>query len=200
MRSARTRPSLWSAVYSQAVLDDVLHGRYDGRGPVYLEDLALAWSMAPARLPTRVRRAWSAGPASLQKTPGIVELLRRLAGRSLAVVTNKPTDQAVRVVDDLGLSPLIPFVVGPELAERCKPAPEPLFAALERLGRQPSEAVMVGDGTTDMLAGRDAGTATVAVLWGYWTREQLAACRPDHMAETVASLAQLLTGRPGRLT
>ncbi len=53
---------------------------------------------------------------------------------------------------------------------------------------------MVGDGTTDMLAGRDAGTATVAVLWGYWTRGQLGACRPDHMVETVAPLAQLLTG------
>ncbi len=64
--------------------------------------------------------------AHAQPYPGIVELLRRLAGRSLAVVTNKPTDQAVRVVDDLGLSPLIPFVVGPELAERCKPAPEHL--------------------------------------------------------------------------
>lgn len=34
-------PFLWSEVYSQEVLDDVLHGRYDGRGPVYLEDLAL---------------------------------------------------------------------------------------------------------------------------------------------------------------
>ncbi len=126
--------------------------------------------------------------------PGVVELLGRLAGRSLAVVTNKPTDQAEKVIDDLGLSPLIPLVVGPELTERCKPAPEHLFAALERLGRQPSEAVIVGDGTTDMLAGRDAGTATIAVLWGYQTREQLAPCGPNHMVETVSSLEELLTG------
>ena len=37
------------------------------------------------------------------------------------------------------------------------------------------------------------GTATIAVLWGSKTREQLAACEPDHMVETVSSLAQLLT-------
>ncbi|MCP3962308.1 MAG: HAD-IA family hydrolase [bacterium] len=126
--------------------------------------------------------------------PGIVEMLGQLAGRSLAVVTNKPTDQAEKVVGDLGLSPLIPLVVGPELAERSKPAPEHLFAALKCLGRQPSEAVIVGDGTTDMLAGRDAGTATIAVLWGYQTREQLAPCGPNHMVETVSSLEELLTG------
>ena len=82
------------------------------------------------------------------------------------MVTNKPTDQAEKVVNGFGLSPLLPQIIGPDYAERRKTAPEHLFVALERLGREPSEAVIVGDGIT---------------------------CRPDHLVDTVSSLAKLVT-------
>lgn len=127
--------------------------------------------------------------------PGIPELLGRLgAGRTVAVVTNKPTAFAEQVVEGTGLGPFVRAVLGPELASRRKPAPEHVLAALAVLGREPTEAVMIGDGTTDVEAGRRAGTATVAVLWGYRTREQLAACGPDRFAATVAELEELLMG------
>jgi len=129
--------------------------------------------------------------------PGIVELLRQLAaeGRAVAVVTNKPTPFAERMVEGLDLGPLVQAVVGPELASRRKPAPEHVLAALERLGKPPAEAVMIGDGTTDVLAGRSAATATIAVLWGYRSREQLTASAPDRFVETVPELTELLVAR-----
>ncbi|MCP4655527.1 MAG: HAD hydrolase-like protein [bacterium] len=129
--------------------------------------------------------------------PGIVELLRQLADerRGVAVVTNKPTPLAERMVDGLGLGPFVQAVVGPELAARRKPAPEHVLVALEHLGKTPAEAVMVGDGTTDVLAGRGAATATIAVLWGYRSRDELAASGPDRFVATVPELVELLVGR-----
>ena len=53
---------------------------------------------------------------------------------------------------------------------------------------------MIGDTATDVLAGRRAGPASVAVLWGYRSHEQLAASEPDHLVETVPELTELLVG------
>ena len=51
---------------------------------------------------------------------------------------------------------------------------------------------MIGDSPSDVEAGRRAGTATIAVLWGYRSRELLAASDPDRVAATVGELAELL--------
>ncbi len=103
---------------------------------------------------------------------GIPELLALLStDREVAVVTNKPTDFARRVVDGLGLAPFVRAVLGPECVPRAKPAPEHVLAALAGLGREPHEAVMVGDSTHDVLAGRRAGTATIALVWGFRERQ-----------------------------
>ena len=60
-----------------------------------------------------------------------------------------------------------------------KPSPEPLLLALERLGSAPDHAVYVGDAPVDVAAGKAAGVATVAVLWGVFSRAALAAAAPD---------------------
>ncbi len=124
--------------------------------------------------------------------PGIVEMLRRLAPeRAIAVATNKPTAFARQIVAGLGLDAMVGAVVGPESAEAPKPSPGMLRAALEALGHQPSEAVMIGDSPSDVEAGRRAGTATIAVLWGYRDRELLAASGPDGLAASVDELERL---------
>jgi phosphoglycolate phosphatase len=129
---------------------------------------------------------------------GMPQLLAELArtgtpsSAAVAVVTNKPTSFAEKIVAALGLSPWVRAVVGPELVRAKKPAPEHVLDTLVRLGVEPSEALVVGDGTTDILSGRAAGAATVAVLWGYRSREELEAAEPDFFASTPAELAALL--------
>jgi len=125
--------------------------------------------------------------------PGIFELLERLAPeRVLAVATNKPTVFAEQVVEGLGLGRFVRVVVGPERAGCRKPDPEFVEQTLRLLGRSAKEAVMIGDSPTDIEAGRLAGASTIAVLWGYRSREQLVASRPDAMVDTVEELERLL--------
>jgi phosphoglycolate phosphatase len=127
---------------------------------------------------------------------GMVEMLRALRarrpGRRVAIVTNKPTAFAEKLVVALDLRELIDAVVGPELVAARKPAAAHVLGALSRLGAAAADAVMVGDGTTDILAGRAAGAATVAALWGYRSRAELEAAGPDVLAPRPRDLAALL--------
>ena len=124
---------------------------------------------------------------------GIVEMLERLAPeRVIAVATNKPTAFAEQVVEGLGLGRFFRAVVGPERAGCRKPEAAFVTETLRLLGRSAHEAVMIGDSPSDIEAGRRAGTATIAVLWGYRDREPIAASGPDAMVEAVGELEQLL--------
>jgi len=49
----------------------------------------------------------------------------------------------------------------------------------------------IGDTRGDMLEGREAGARTVAVTWGWHTRERLATAAPDSWAGTPAELERL---------
>lgn len=101
--------------------------------------------------------------------PGVREHLERLAARGhrLAVVTNKPERFAVPIVRHLGLAELLPVVVGGDTLPQKKPDPAPLHFALERLGARGAGGTMVGDGVQDLRAGKAAGLAVIACLFGF---------------------------------
>ena len=99
---------------------------------------------------------------------GIERVLERLMseGRRLGIVTAKRRRTVDLAFAILPLERYFDAVVTAELTERHKPDPEPVFAALERLGAKPAEAAFVGDSPFDMGAGKAAGVFTVAVSWG----------------------------------
>ncbi|MBL9078349.1 MAG: HAD hydrolase-like protein [Planctomycetes bacterium] len=101
--------------------------------------------------------------------PGVRAHLEQLAARGhrLAVVTNKPSRFAVPIVRHLRLDDLLPVVVGGDTLAEKKPAPAPLWFALERLGAPRTAGTMVGDGLPDLRAARAAGLGAIACLFGY---------------------------------
>jgi pyrophosphatase PpaX len=120
--------------------------------------------------------------------------VRRLheRGHPMAVVTSKPAELAHRSVSYVGLAPYLPVIVGVNSTARNKPHPEPVLFALERLGVPAASAVFVGDSPHDIAAGNAAGVATIAALWGPFTREQLAAASPTYFLDRIAGLPALL--------
>ncbi|MGZ8502527.1 MAG: HAD-IIA family hydrolase [Candidatus Limnocylindrales bacterium] len=78
-----------------------------------------------------------------------------------------------------------------------KPAPYLLEAAAHAVGRQPSEAIMIGDGIgTDLAAAHAVGARCVFMLTGVTTRAQLEALpadeQPNAVATDAAELAAIL--------
>lgn len=99
----------------------------------------------------------------------VIEVLPRLRGegRRLGIVTAKrraTVELAFRRLPELESS--FDVVITSDDTERHKPAPDPILAALVRLGVAPAEAAYVGDSPFDIRAARAAGVYAVAVAWG----------------------------------
>jgi len=100
---------------------------------------------------------------------GVIELLDQLnsSGIRWGIVTNKMRYLALPIVEQLGLAEFCGTLVGGDTAARSKPHPDPILHALNDLGVSAENAVYVGDAEKDILAGKAAGTHTIAVTWGY---------------------------------
>ena len=105
--------------------------------------------------------------------PGILEFLDMHRDKPMAVVTNKPEQFAVVVARHLGLHRWTDVVIGGDTLPQKKPDPAPVFEALRRLGCDGDGGTMVGDGETDLRAGKAAGLRTIACLFGYRPEEAL---------------------------
>lgn len=101
--------------------------------------------------------------------PGVLEGLEafRKQGAKLAVVTNKPEEFTLPLMEKTGLAAYFDAVVGGDTCERKKPDPLPLLHACELLGCSPAEALAIGDSINDALAARAAGITVLAVPYGY---------------------------------
>jgi pyrophosphatase PpaX len=130
----------------------------------------------------------------LRPIEGISGLLERLAdaGVRIGVVSSKKTDYIDLGLDRLGLGSWVDVLVGADDTERHKPGPEPLLYAAGLLDAKPSRCVYVGDAVTDVVAGRAAGMATIAVTWGAATVDDLAEAGPTAVVSSVAELAEQL--------
>jgi phosphoglycolate phosphatase len=101
--------------------------------------------------------------------PGVLEGLKafRDAGVRLAVVTNKPAEFTLPLLETSGLAQWFEVVVSGDTCERKKPDPLPLLHACRLLGCAPSDALAIGDSVNDALAARAAGIDVLAVPYGY---------------------------------
>jgi HAD superfamily hydrolase (TIGR01509 family) len=127
-----------------------------------------------------------------QLYPGIMYALHRLSTFTLGIVTTKEPSQAEMVLRRVALIPFFRHIQGDTPGLLLKPAPDAVLAALAALDCVPSNALMVGDTTADVLAGRAAGIKTCAVTYGFGKREDLLRCAPDHLIDSFSELVDLL--------
>lgn len=118
----------------------------------------------------------------------------RRRGISLAVLTNKPHDVALKTDRLFFGKDTFAFVQGQEAGLPLKPAPDGVFRILSALGVKADECLFVGDGETDVLTARNAGMDCVSVLWGYRTKEQLSAVGAKTFARNFGELENYILG------
>jgi len=100
----------------------------------------------------------------LQPLAGASALLARAcaAGCYVAVVSNKVGDNLRTELGHLGWNHWISRAVGAKDAKRDKPAPDPIFMALDGTGIAPAHSVwMVGDSPADLECAHAAGVLPV---------------------------------------
>lgn len=129
----------------------------------------------------------------LREFPGVLEAVRALKdrGADLGIVTSKKRAGTLRGLTRCRLEGLFEVVVAADDVERHKPDPFPVARAVELLGARLERTVFIGDSPHDMAAGKAAGVATAAALWGPFLREELEPQRPDFWLAAPADITAL---------
>lgn len=104
--------------------------------------------------------------------PLLGELKR--AGLKLGVATNDAEAPAIAHLSMAEVEGVFDFVAGSDSGYGAKPDPGQLLAFCDLVDVAPARALMVGDSTHDLLAGRAAGMWTAAVLTGMAGADDLA--------------------------
>lgn len=125
---------------------------------------------------------------------GIPELLTALKERGvrIAVLSNKPHDQAVDVVESLFGKGYFDVIRGQKEGIAIKPDPVGVFAILKKLSLTTEDILYLGDTATDMKTGKSAGAFTLGALWGFRDRKELEESRADAVIASPLELLKFL--------
>ena len=160
--------------------------------------LELGYALSPAQLTLFLdtyRSRYAAFCAHHTRPyPGVTTTLHALSSLTFGVVTTKAQEQAETVLHQLQLTSFFQHIQGWVPGLQLKPAPDAVLAALAALRSAPQQALMVGDTTADILAGKAAGLKTCAVTYGFGALEELQHCQPDYVIDTFSDLVRLVAG------
>ncbi len=126
--------------------------------------------------------------------PGVMEFLEKAdkAGYKMAVVSNK-FDLAVKGLCRDFFYPYITTAIGESSQIDRKPAPDTVFAAMQKLHSAPEHCVYVGDSDVDLATAKNAGISCISVSWGFRSREFLLSHGASTIADSMEDLWELLT-------
>ena len=117
--------------------------------------------------------------------PGVPQLIGRLrhSGVKLAVLSNKPHDLTLRVVQAFWPDGEFDLAYGYVEEDLRKPSPAYLHRICRELHVPPAETWLIGDTPTDIETARAAGVYAVGVTWGFRTRTDLEAAGAQRIVD-----------------
>jgi len=120
--------------------------------------------------------------------PSVHGVLEYFRGKRRVVVSNKMYRLTLEVLRGLGLEREFDAILGGDSAAEKKPHPALINGVLGRFQIAAPHALMVGDGDTDVEAGKRAGVVTCGVTYGLGNKEDLKAAGPDFLIDDLSEL------------
>jgi phosphoglycolate phosphatase len=128
--------------------------------------------------------------------PGMEDFLKHLKnmGKTLILATSKPTVYAAKILEHFNLMSYFKFVSGSEFNETRVKKGEVIAFALEQNNiTEISSAIMVGDRKHDVIGAKENGIASVGVLYGYGSLQEISGAGADFIVNSIEDLDMLLT-------
>jgi len=121
---------------------------------------------------------------------GIPALLSTLAGqgRTLYIATSKPWEFAREIARHFAFDQHFKMIYGSELDGTRTNKVELIRHLLDEERLDPAQTLMIGDRKHDLIGARSNGVQSVAVGYGFGSRDELLAESPDFHFETLAQL------------
>jgi phosphoglycolate phosphatase len=104
--------------------------------------------------------------------PGVRETLRQLRDVPMVVLTNKPVNISVRILEGLKLAQFFRGIYGGNSFATKKPDPLGANTILKELGIPAAQCAMVGDSEVDVQTARNAGMISAIVNFGFGTHDR----------------------------
>lgn len=124
--------------------------------------------------------------------PEVTETLALLGHLPKAIVTNKPYEFTIALLDGLEMRSQFAAILGGDSLPERKPSPMMLLEAARQCGIEPADCLMVGDTKFDVVAGKAAGMKTCGYIPGFRGRTELAEAGADFMIERFSELCVLI--------
>lgn len=128
-----------------------------------------------------------------QVYPGVETMLETLRekGYVLMVATSKPEEFTHRILEHFDLARYFSFVGGATMDEGRSKKGDVIRYVLDQNGlTDVSQVVMVGDRKEDILGAKENQIASIGVLYGYGSRQELKEAGADRIAETVEAIIE----------
>lgn len=127
---------------------------------------------------------------------GIEAMLSELVkgGVQIAVNSNKRTDYTEKLIAKL--FPETPFVgvFGERKGVPKKPDPASALELCSMMGLKPEQVLYVGDSSTDIKTGKNAGMDTIGVVWGFRGYEELYENGASYIVQTAEDILRIVRG------
>ncbi|MBQ8808217.1 MAG: HAD hydrolase-like protein [Clostridia bacterium] len=126
---------------------------------------------------------------------GVLDMLSQLKkqGKILALATSKPTVFAERIADKYGISPYLTYLSGSELDGRNTDKALVIKNAMEALGAECENTIMVGDRRHDCEGSAKCNIKCIGVSYGYAAEGELEENGAIKIANTPNELLQILS-------
>lgn len=122
--------------------------------------------------------------------PDTIDTLKRIKndGGIIAIVSTKTRNRINEKFVQDGYDHLIDIIIGREDITACKPDPQGINMALDKLNMQRSQAIYIGDSIYDAGAAQNAGISFAAVLTGTTDSQQFSAYPSVQMMSALSEL------------
>jgi phosphoglycolate phosphatase len=121
--------------------------------------------------------------------PGIVEFLKRLKSKGfvMVILSSDPPETIFNEIKKFDLENIFS-----ESVVKAHDKSEEIEGLIKRNNFKKEETVFIGDTNHEIEVGKQAGTKTIAVTWGFYPENRLKALNPDFLVHNIKELEEIL--------
>ena len=117
------------------------------------------------------------------------------AGGPMTIVSARGERTTNIFIDQFGLRPFFKAIATAQTCQYTKPYPDPILWSADQMGIHPSNCLMIGDTTVDILSAKAAGAQSVGVLCGFGEQRELLDAGADMIIQSTSDLEPIVMKR-----
>ena len=121
---------------------------------------------------------------------GVPEMLEKISGGSRLAVVSSNFKKVMEA--NLERENILKYFDNIEGADKIVSKVEKIKALIEKFKLDGSEVLFITDTAGDIKEGKAAGVKTMAVTWGYFTKQELQAEKPDYIVDKPMEIVEAL--------